>query len=75
MFVLGGGIVDLAELARKLRIKPGHRVAVVNAPAECALITPIAGGCDPNHADVVMGLATERADLASLNAVYAAALE
>lgn len=68
-------MVDIGEFARKLRIEPGHRVAVVNAPPECALFVSRAGGLEPNRADVVIGFAIERADLASLNPVYAAALD
>jgi hypothetical protein len=68
-------MVDIGEFARKLRIEPGHRVAVVNAPPDCALLVSRAGGLEPNRADVVIGFAIERADLASLNRVYAAALD
>jgi len=67
-------MVDIGEFARKLRIEPGHRVAVVNEPPECASFLSRAGGLEPNRADVVIGFAIERADLASLNLVYAAAL-
>ena len=66
-------MVDLGELARKLQIKPGHPVAVVNAPPECAVLTTRAAGVDPDHAAAVIGFAAERADLALLTSVYAAA--
>jgi hypothetical protein len=63
----------LVELGRKLRIKPGQQVAVVNAPPECASIIPILGGLDPHHADAVIGFVIRRGDLDLLNSVYAAA--
>jgi hypothetical protein len=65
-------MLNPGELKRQLRIKPGHRVAVVNAPPESALIVPTAVGLDPHHADAVIGFPARPADLARLRPVYAA---
>jgi hypothetical protein len=64
---------DFEDFAHKLRLTPGQRVAVVNAPPECALLFPAAGLFAADHADAVVGFATRRADLALLDPVYAAA--
>lgn len=61
----------LGELRKKLRIKPGDRVAIVNPPPEWDV--PIAAGLDPGHADTVVGFALRAKDLARLRPVYAAA--
>ncbi|MBV8347449.1 MAG: hypothetical protein JOZ49_07935, partial [Mycolicibacterium sp.] len=66
--MLGAG-----ELERKLQIKPGQSVAVVNAPPESGLRLLMTGGSKPGQADVVIGFGVRPADLAWLRSVYAAA--
>ncbi|BBZ11047.1 hypothetical protein [Mycobacterium branderi] len=64
---------ERVELGRKLRIKPEHWVALVNPPPECASIIPLVRSTEPDRADVVIGFATQRADLDLLHLLYAAA--
>ena len=61
------------ELEQKLQIKPGQRVAVLNAPPESGLRQPTTGVPNPDQADVVIGFAVRPADLSWLRSVYAAA--
>ncbi len=61
------------ELERKLQIKPGQSVAVVNAPPESRLSLLTSGGPNPDQADVVIGFAARPVDLAWLRSLYAAA--
>lgn len=61
----------LGELRKKLGIKPGDRVAIVNPPPEWDV--PIAAALHPDHADAVVGFALRARDLARLRPVYAAA--
>lgn len=61
------------DLEQSLRIKSGYRVAVINAPVESRLRLLVAGGADPDHADVVIGFAARPADLAWLKPVFVAA--
>jgi hypothetical protein len=67
------GTPSLKQVEHKLRIKSGQSVAVVNAPPGSRLKLSTAGRCDPDHADVVIGFATQPVDLARLKSVYAAA--
>jgi len=58
------------EVAAKLQIKPGQRIATVAAPEDVA---PIAGGCTsaadtPASADVVVAFVRTRADLTTVAA-------
>ena len=61
------------ELEQQLQIKPGQSVAVVNAPPESRLRLLRTAGSNPDRADVVIGFAFRRTDLAWLSSVYAAA--
>lgn len=63
----------LVEHRRRLRITPGQKVAVVNAPSDCAALIPMIGAVDPDDADAVIGFATRRSDLDLLESVYTAA--
>lgn len=67
------GGLDLRDLERKLLIKHGQSVVVINAPIESRLRLLASGNTDPVHADVVIGFGTRKVDLAWLKAVYAAA--
>ena len=58
------------EVAAKLQIKPGQRIATVAAPED---VGPIAGGCTsaadtPASADVVVAFVRTRADLTTVAA-------
>ena len=60
------------QLERKLQIKPGQSVAVVNAPSGSALAA-LSGHADPSQADAIIGCAARRAELPLLEAVFDAA--
>lgn len=66
-------MVTVGALEQRLRIKPGHRVAVVNAPVESRRQLLAGDRPDADHADVVIGFATRAVDLSWLKPVYAAA--
>ncbi|MCV7349034.1 hypothetical protein [Mycobacterium parmense] len=64
---------EVVAIERRLRIKPGGRLAVVNGPPESDSMFPMASGVDPDSASAVIGFAACREDLGLLDAVYAAA--
>jgi len=68
--VLGPGEL---ELEKRLQIKRGQGVAVVNAPPESRLSLLRTAGSNPDQADVVIGFAVRPVDLPSLRSVCAAA--
>jgi hypothetical protein len=65
--------LELADLERRLRLTPGQKVAVVNAPANGTLLIPTLDGIEPDNADAVIGFITRRGDLDVLDALCAAA--
>ncbi|HEU4360028.1 MAG TPA: hypothetical protein VFR27_00790 [Mycobacterium sp.] len=69
----GSGALGFRELERRLEIKSGQSVAVINAPLESRLRLLVTGGPDPDQADVVIGFAVRPIDLAWLKPAYAAA--
>lgn len=66
-------MVGARELEQQFQIKPGHSVAVVNAPPESWLRLLATSNSNPYQADVVIGCASRTVDLAWLRPVYAAA--
>jgi threonine dehydrogenase-like Zn-dependent dehydrogenase len=69
----GGGALSLKILEQRLKIKDGHRVAVINAPRESGLRLSVASRQNPDQADVVIGFAARPVDLTWLKAAFAAA--
>lgn len=65
---------EFSELGRRLGIKAGDTVALVNAPSGYDQKIPGADGCSPERADAVIGFTARRGDLDQLVAVYVAAL-
>lgn len=65
---------EFSELARRLGIKSGDKVALVNAPSGYAQSIPGADGSSPELADAVIGFTARRGDLDQLTPVYVAAL-
>jgi hypothetical protein len=62
-----------ADLEQRLRLTPGQKVAVMNAPANGTLVIPTLDGIEPDNADAVIGFVTRRSDMDVLGAVCAAA--
>ncbi|WP_293004523.1 anti-sigma factor antagonist [Mycobacterium sp.] len=62
-----------AELLRRLRIHPEHRVSFINAPAQLVSLFLGTEQVDPERADVVLGFVTRRRHLGLLGAAYTAA--
>ena len=60
------------DLTGKLQIKPGHSVAVLNAPPGVSL-PATASGTEPSSADAVIGFAVRRDELDGLSPVVGAA--
>lgn len=65
---------EFSELGRRLGIKAGETVALVNPPVGYTERIPGADGSTPDQADAVIGFTARRADLDRLAAVYGAAL-
>src|SRR4051794_17920059 len=65
--------VEPAELEQRLRLNPGQKIAVLNAPADLSLLIPTLDGIEPDNADAVIGFVTRRSEMDVLGAVCAAA--
>lgn len=65
---------EFSELARRLGISAGDKVALINAPSDYAHTIPGVDGSSPELADAVIGFTARRGELDQLAAVYVAAL-
>lgn len=65
---------EFSELAPRLGLKAGDKVALINAPSGYAQRIPGANGSSPEFADAVIGFTARRGELDRLAPLYAAAL-
>ena len=61
--------LDLSQLKRRLKIKPGYRVSVVNPPAPMNR-SQRARVSDPDRAHAIVGFANRKIHLPRLRSVY-----